>query len=223
MNSRIVVTADGSRTLTADETGSEIYHSRHGALQESLYVFVQQGLQPLLSPNEQTPPVIRLLEVGFGTGLNAMLALQWAQANHRSIEYVGLEPNRLPAEILQELEYPKLLSLPEEAYATLHKDSLLDTDHFHARIESVGVEDFEGAVGSFDLCWFDAFSPRYQATLWTEDVFRKLFQLLTPGGRLVTYSAKGDVQRALKATGFDIEKLPGPPGKREMLRATRPV
>lgn len=222
MNSRIVVTADGSRTLTADESGSEIYHSRHGALQESRYVFVQQGLDALPPAGEILQP-IRLLEVGFGTGLNALLALQWAQVRKRPIEYVGLEPHRLPAELLAELEYPQLLAVSEEAFTQLHRDSRLELPPFSARIESVGIEEYQPAEAGFNLCWFDAFSPRYQAILWTESVFQKLFDLLAPGGRLVTYSAKGDVQRALKATGFDLEKLPGPPGKREMLRATRPA
>jgi len=223
MNSRIVVTADGSRTLTADESGSEIYHSRHGALQESRYVFIQQGLDALPPSGGEAPQPIRLLEVGFGTGLNALLALQWAQTHSRPLHYVGLEPHRLPAELLAELEYPQLLAVSEEAFTQLHRDSRLDLPSFSARIESVGIEEYHPEEVGFHLCWFDAFSPRYQAVLWTEAVFKQLFDLLAPGGRLVTYSAKGDVQRALKATGFDLEKLPGPPGKREMLRATRPA
>lgn len=223
MNSRIVVTADGSRTLTADETGSEIYHSRHGALQESRYVFIQQGLDALPPAQSENPQPIRLLEVGFGTGLNALLALQWAQVHNRAVAYVGLEPHRLPSELLAELEYPQLLSVSEEAFTQLHHESQLELPPFSAHIESVGIEDYQPSQAAFNLCWFDAFSPRYQAILWTEAVFQKLFDLLAPGGRLVTYSAKGDVQRALKATGFDLEKLPGPPGKREMIRATRPA
>ena len=224
MNSRIVVTADGSRTLTADETGTEIYHSRHGALHESLYVFVQQGLDLFSAPltNGLGRPV-RLLEVGFGTGLNALLALQWAQKNQHDVSYVGIERHRLPADLLAELDYPKLLSLPEDHFIGLHVNSRLSVPNFDARIETIDVQAYDKDHHVYDLIWFDAFSPRFQPDMWTEPIFKKVYELLAPGGKMVTYSAKGEVQRMLKSLGFDLEKLPGPPGKREMLRATRPA
>ncbi len=221
MNSRIVVTADGSKTLTADEAGTEIYHSRHGALAESRYVFIQQGLQIFL--DHAGPASIRLLEVGFGTGLNAMLGMQWAQAHQIPVDYTGLEPNRLSIDLLMALDYPPLLQVPEADFYNLHALSRLEVPCFEATVVTAALESYQGQPGTFDLVWFDAFSPRFQAQIWSAEVFQQLFELLRPGGKLVTYSAKGDVQRALKATGFSLEKLPGPPGKREMLRATRPA
>jgi tRNA U34 5-methylaminomethyl-2-thiouridine-forming methyltransferase MnmC len=219
MDIKIVLTADGSKTLTADESGTEIFHSRHGALQESIYVFIQHGLDTY----KETAKPVRVLEVGFGTGLNALLGMQWAKKNQVNVQYVGLEPNRIGLDIITELNYPELLKVTTSDFQDLHTHSKIETPAFVGTVEDIGIEYFEPKGTDFDLCWYDAFSPRYQPQLWTADIFEKVHNLLAPGGKLVTYSAKGDVQRALKATGFLVEKLPGPPGKREMLRATKPV
>jgi len=222
MNFKVVVTADGSRTLSADDTGSEIYHSRHGALQESRYVFIRQGLDFFGSQAPKADPLF-ILEIGFGTGLNAILAMQWAQLHKYDVRYVGLEPNRVEINLLHELDYPTLLDVSKHDFVDLHTENGLSRPFFEAKIITNKLEDYSLPQPVFDLCWFDAFSPRFQPDIWQEENFKKVYELLKPGGRMVTYSAKGEVQRALKSTGFTVEKLPGPPGKREMLRATRPA
>ena len=223
MNARVVITADGSRTLTADAMGAEIFHSRHGALAESMYVFVGMGLDLFKQPKEESPDApVRLFEVGFGTGLNALVAMQWAQTHQRPVFYLGLEPNRLPVELLAELNYPELLSVAKEHFLSMHRESYLTVPYFEARIETVRVEAYDKDDHQYDLCWFDAFSPRFDPDIWAEPVFQKIFDMLAPGGILVTYSAKGEVQRMLRGIGYELEKLQGPPGKREMIRARKP-
>jgi tRNA U34 5-methylaminomethyl-2-thiouridine-forming methyltransferase MnmC len=219
MKLTLLTTADGSKTLTADEAGTEIYHSRHGALQESKYVFIQQGLEHVASLAGQVP--IKILEVGFGTGLNALLGLAWATQAQKAVQYVGLEPHPIPLPLAEALGYSALTETDEADFVALHQTRRLEKPNFSAEVLPVSVEHYDPKQALADLCWFDAFSPRYQPEMWTEAIFTALHDALKPGGILVTYSAKGDVQRALKSSGFTVEKLPGPPGKREMLRATR--
>ena len=170
---------------------------------------------------------IRILEVGFGTGLNAWLSLREAMKNGLSIHYTALEKYPvLPAEI-QELNYTELLpDDPINLFAQLHhadwEQSMeifnIQNASFHLHKKQTDLKNFE-ASEEFDLVYFDAFAPSAQPDLWTEDIFKSMFHALKMGGLLVTYCVKGDVRRAMKATGFEMEKIPGPPGKREMARA----
>ena len=222
MNIEIKQTKDGSYTLFVPEL-NEHYHSVHGALQESEHVFIKMGLLPALEKYD----TINLLEVGFGTGLNAILTLPYALAGDATILYDTLEKYPLSQDVIQGLHAeqfllnPELLdyfykmhllpwNTPQELAAgfTLHK--------LHATLE-----DYPLPQEHYNLIYFDAFAPEKQPELWSEEIFRKLYAAMAPGGALVTYCAKGSFKRALKAAGFTVEALPGPPGKREMVRAIK--
>jgi tRNA U34 5-methylaminomethyl-2-thiouridine-forming methyltransferase MnmC len=217
----ILLTADGSPTLYLSRF-DETYHSRHGAVQESRHVFIEAGLQKVM----ETFKAINILEIGFGTGLNALLS--YAETIKRTdiqIEYTGLEP--FPIDIDLAMMY--LRSLPEnlqdyaEAYQCMHQQTEGKTNlgsRFTLEREKRGLEANE--VGEkYQLVYHDAFAPRVQPELWTEQTFRLIASQMVTGGVWVSYCAKGAVRRALTAAGFQCERLPGPPGKREMLRATK--
>lgn len=221
-NSILQTTADGSHTLFVPEL-NEHYHSVNGALQESELVFIQNGLYHL----PQCLKEINLLEVGFGTGLNALLTVLEAKKQRRKINYIAIEPEPVEAELIEKLNYPALIEGTEAVgyFRKLHAagwvyPSFL-SDYFiiskiQAKLEEVVLKDEQ-----FHLVYFDAFGPDVQPELWTEHVFSQINKCMKPEGVLVTYSCKGTVKRALKAAGFSIEKLPGPSGKREVLRAVK--
>ncbi len=208
------ITADGSPTLYRVDL-DEPYHSIHGARQESMHVFIEMGLKPTLSRLN----TIRILEMGFGTGLNALLTEEHAPSGTHSIEYCGLETVPLKEEVWQSLDYGRptvfnqLHSAPWGEMTTIREG-------FRLQKQEVSFQEFK-SVDEFDLIYWDAFGPNTQAELWTLDIFEKCFSLMNEGGMLVTYCAKGAVRRAMQAAGFEVERLPGPPGKREMLRATK--
>lgn len=215
----IEISGDGSTTLRVQEW-DEPYHSRHGAIQESQHVFIEQGLRHL----NKDP--LRILEMGLGTGLNALLTYLFAQMNNRNIEYMGVEAFPLRKEEWKQLNYLEQLGVPEaqEFWSALHtaaNDSWVELSEFFS-LKKVLI-DFRDIKDDtlFDLVYYDAFGPRVQPELWTTEIFQKMFGLMKPGGLLVTYCAKGDVRRSMTEVGFTVERIPGPPGKREMLRATR--
>lgn len=216
----LIVTADGSHSLMMDDK-EESYHSRHGALTESLHVFIETGLKYLPQKNVGE---IRILEVGFGTGLNCLLTYRETKGKV-PVYYVALEPFPLKAEIYEKLNYPELIG---EGYREiLLKMHLVEageevalSDRFILQKVKTGLKEFR-TDKKFDLVYFDAFAPQHEPLLWTEEVFRHVYDLMNAGGILVTYCAKGDVRRAMKAAGFKVEKLVGPPGKREMTRGER--
>ena len=220
LTNSLIVTADGSHTLLADAQGTEIYHSRYGALQESEHVFIRNGLNLLAG----APGKVRLLEVGFGTGLNALLAYRWTEQNHTHIEYTGLEPNPIPGDIVHLLNYPQLMGVEpinlERFHQAPSQQRISFWDYFSFKWRSESLENADLEEDYFDIIFFDAFSPRYQPDVWSVENFEKLHHALKPNGLLVTYCAKSELQRTLKQVGFDVSKLPGPPGKREMIRAT---
>lgn len=217
-----VRTGDGSFTLFVPDL-QEHYHSTHGALAESQHVYVDSGLMALVP----CPKRIKILEVGLGTGLNALLSLRAVKRFFPlGADYVGLEPFRLSAEIMDNMAYP-LLCEDDDELAMMGSLAKLPAgkecpikDEFSLCIEEVGLEAY-ALTPTFDLIYFDAFAPVVQPELWEEAVFVRLFDALLPGGILVTYCAQGKFKRALKSAGFMVESLPGPKGKREITRARK--
>lgn len=223
MQRRLIITEDGSHTLRVDGL-NEHYHSTYGAISESLHVFIEAGLRRKL---EEQLPKLHILEIGFGTGLNALLTLLDEGIRGCEIEYTGLEACPLEADLWQGLNYPDLIKDKRagELFAKLHaaewETQLEIVPGFTLKKTEQKLEDYQHTGNMVDLIYFDAFGPDVQPDLWTEGIFEKIAGLTSSGGNLVTYSCKGSVKRALKAAGFEIEKIPGPKGKREMLRGVR--
>jgi len=219
----IITTADGSKTIQIEEW-NEQYHSIHGAIQEAQHVFIKHGLHYCIE--NITPKTLSILEIGFGTGLNAFLTLLKAEGLKQPIVYTGIEAYPVSTEEINQLNYVEQLGAEDhqKAFETMHQSPwevpISITPTFQLTKLKKDFKDIN-TTDEFDLVYFDAFGPRVQPHLWTEDIFKLMFQALKPNGVLVTYSAKGDVRRAMQAVGFKIEKLPGPPGKREMLRASK--
>jgi len=217
----VITTSDGSTSIHLPEW-NEQYHSKHGAVQEARHVFIQHGL------NLFTDRPIALLEMGFGTGLNAFITLLEANKRNLSVAYTGVEAYPVDLEELRALNFVSVLQAEKYAahFEHMHRcdwESFVDiSSYFTLRKQQQFFQKFS-AVDEFDLIYFDAFGARVQPDLWEEAIFQKMFQALKDGGVLVTYSAKGSVRRALQAVGLEVERLPGPPGKREMLRATKPI
>ena len=215
-----VFTSDGSHTLFNPRTG-EHYHSTFGAVTESEHIFIHAGLDALAVELKQ----IRILEIGLGTGLNALLALRWAEKYNKPIDYFAVEAFPLGQQVLSKLNYAEILNIDSEMFAAIHRaknKKVQLSNYFTMSFEQITLQDVVFPTAYFDLVFFDAFSPEVQAEMWTEECFMKIAQSMKRGGVLTTYSCKGTVKRALKAAGFQIEKLPGPPGKREFLRAVKP-
>lgn len=222
MKRSIITTADGSKTIQIEDW-NEQYHSIHGALQEAKHVYIENGLQEFLQrhPNQKH---INILEIGFGTGLNAMLSAEDELALQKSILYHGIEAYPVSSDELQALNYSSLLALKSEIFDQLHsaswnKESQI-TKHFVLKKRQEFFADLKDA-NIFDIVYFDAFGPRVQPDLWTLSIFKIIHTAMRFGGVLVTYSAKGSVRRAMQEVGFEVERLAGPPGKREMLRASK--
>ncbi|MGY8825547.1 MAG: tRNA (5-methylaminomethyl-2-thiouridine)(34)-methyltransferase MnmD [Candidatus Latescibacterota bacterium] len=216
----IITTADGSHTL-ASPYADEHYHSKHGALQEGRHVFIQHGVAAL-APRSRSE--IRILEMGFGTGLNALLTWRYGQEQQRRIFYASIEAQPVPAEVVRMLNYEALVPGAKEIFTQLHRapwDKAIElTELFclqkrHAMLEKIELEPH------FDIVYYDAFGPSCQPELWTPSIFAKLYASLVNGGFLVTYCAKGQVKRDLRSVGFEVIGLPGPPGKREITKAIK--
>jgi tRNA U34 5-methylaminomethyl-2-thiouridine-forming methyltransferase MnmC len=214
-------TADGSFTLRSAQLGEQ-YHSVHGAVQESRHVFLEAGLFAT-SRSE-----VDVLEVGLGTGLNALLTALETRAGDRIVRYTALEPFPLEHTAIAALDHPALCGHPEEraafeAFMTAAPGTCTTVHpRFGFRQLPLSVLELD-LEDTFDLVYYDAFGPATQPELWTAEAFRRVARAMRPGAILVTYCAKGDVRRAMLAEGLTTERLPGPPGKREMLRATRPL
>lgn len=208
-----VSTGDGTATLFVPSL-NEHYHSIHGAVRESLHVFIHAGLQ------EVNKDEIQILEVGFGTGLNALLTLSLTQ---KPIIYHAIEFHPLSNEIIQGLNYAEN-DHDQSMWNLIHEVPWEDEYKINElfRIKKIQVDLLLfNSNEKYDLIYFDAFGPNVQPELWTKEIFKKMFDLLNPNGILVTYSAKGELKRNLKECGFEVETLPGPPGKREMTRGRR--
>jgi tRNA U34 5-methylaminomethyl-2-thiouridine-forming methyltransferase MnmC len=212
-----VITKDGSHTLFNERTG-EHYHSVFGAIQESEHIFIRAGLGGYQHREKE----LQILEIGFGTGLNALLSLKWAEKQKQPVRYLGIEAFPLSEKILKTLNYTEVTGQPQALFLKMHNATVEQqiSPFFSLQVIHKKFQDFQPDTNRFHVLFFDAFSPDNQPEMWTQEGFKKLFHSLVHGGILVTYSCKGSVKRALKAAGFQLEKLPGPPGKREFLRAT---
>lgn len=221
MELKVVITGDGSSTIYVPDL-NEHFHSVHGAVQESMHVFIRHGLLtvPWLTGT------LRVLEMGFGTGLNALLTFYATGSLKTNVEYQAIDALPLKKEVIKQLNYPDVLDYEgiSEFFLQLHnapwgKRTRMDHRFFltklNARVQDVILDGF------FDLVYYDAFSPDVQPECWDQEIFTGIFNHMANGGVLVTYSAKGAVRRSLQQAGFRVERLPGPPGKREMIRAEK--
>ncbi|MFC5046483.1 tRNA (5-methylaminomethyl-2-thiouridine)(34)-methyltransferase MnmD [Aquimarina hainanensis] len=219
----IIITGDGSVTIHLPEI-NEQYHSKHGAINEAKHVFIKSGLQYIWEKEKKEETAI--LEIGFGTGLNAFITFLESKKSGKAIQYVGIEAYPVLMDEIEKLNYAQQLeALHEQAtFMSLHeceweKEKKV-SDTFSLTKKQMLFGDIKD-VASYDLIYFDAFGARVQPELWTVQIFEIMFAALRDGGVLVTYAAKGSVRRAMEEVGFSVERLPGPPGKREMLRAVK--
>ncbi|MGB3547685.1 MAG: tRNA (5-methylaminomethyl-2-thiouridine)(34)-methyltransferase MnmD [Saprospiraceae bacterium] len=220
----LLPTQDGSHTLISDRYGIP-YHSRYGAVQESRHVFIKMGLYDLLL---RQPPEVRILELGFGTGLNAFLTL--LEADRRPelpVFFTSLEDHPVSEETARQLNYCKQLAVTDRQtdFLDLHRapwdEQTATSPNFTLHKIAGSYLELDLPADRFDLVYYDAFAPVTQPELWTPPALARAYRALAPGGALVTYCAKGQVKRNLKSIGFKVEGVEGPPGKREMIRAVR--
>ncbi len=223
MKREIIKTADGSTTIFLPEW-NEHYHSKHGAIQEAQHVFIKMGLDYLVEKRSLKKPAI--MEIGFGTGLNALITVLEAENRSLEVDYTGVEAYPVSKEEVTALNYPSAFPNKKavDYFTALHRAAWGEKEDITPFFKLTKKQQYFDEVQEkdcYDLIYFDAFGPRVQPDLWTEDIFSKMFAALREEGVLVTYSAKGSVRRAMQAVGFVVERLPGPPGKREMLRAVK--
>ncbi len=226
MKREVVITVDGSSTIHLPDW-DEQYHSKHGAIQEAYHVFIKHGLHYFCNSEEsKNTSEVCILEIGFGTGLNAFISLLEAEKRSVIINYNGVEAYPVAAEEIIQLNYPKELKVNNKTYLfrKLHdipwNENHQISSNFYLKKHNIFFSEIT-ETNRYNLIYFDAFGARVQPELWTEVIFKKMFNALKINGVLVTYSAKGSVRRAMETVGFKVERLPGPPGKREMLRATK--
>ena len=214
----IVKTSDGSSTLFVPEL-NEHYHSVHGAIQESEYIFIKCGL------NFSKADPARIFEVGFGTGLNAFLTAIDASSQNRKIIYTSIEKYPLPDSLVNELNYKSFF--PRELAYLFDRIQKGKWNIEQEISNNFTLNKIEGDItkqeirGYYDLIFFDAFGPDKQPEMWTDEIFKKIAEITVPKGVLLTYSVKGEVKRKLRKYGFKVNRLPGPPGKHQIIRAVK--
>ncbi len=214
-NEKIITTGDGSHSILSPVYGEQ-YHSTFGAIQESMHIFIKAGFKKAAEHKKR----LNILEMGTGTGLN--LILTFKHQNDATINYTGIEAFPPSGETLKRLNYPEKLQLREDILLKIYRDNSGNLNKsFKYNILISTLQEADLPQNLFDVVYFDAFSPEIQPELWGREIFQKISDSMVSGGILTTYSSKGIVKRALKASGFDVEKLPGPPGKREFLRAVK--
>lgn len=227
MKREILITSDGSTTIYLPDWGEQ-YHSKHGAIQEAYHVFIKSGFELFcdVDQNKNTQESMAILEIGFGTGLNTFITFLEGIKYQKTIEYVGVEAYPVLADEVLKLNF--VSELKATAYQTyFNKMHIVSWDEKHSISKDFTLtkrkQFFEEIIdeNTFDLIYFDAFGAEHQPELWTESIFLKMYRALKKGGVLVTYCAKGSVRRAMQTVGFTVERLAGPPGKREMLRAIK--
>ena len=219
MKREIIITDDGSTTIRIPEW-DENYHSTHGAIQEAKHVFIKNGLDLF-----QKQDSISILEIGFGTGLNAFITFL-ETVNKEKVNYVGVEAYPISSEEIAQMNYVAELQATQYQ-AVFDKMHSCDwesqqniTDNFILTKRKQFFQDIDDKE-QYDLIYFDAFGFPLQPELWSEAIFKKMYEALLPKGTLVTYACRSSIKNAMLSVGFSIEKLPGAPGKREMLRATK--
>jgi len=219
MKREIRHTADGSATIYLPDL-DENYHSNHGAIQEARHVFLKYGIETL---NQDQ---ITVFEMGFGTGLNALLTYQFGLENNKQIHYLGIEAYPVEKELIDSLNYLQIIG---EEYASIFQQMHVSdwdkdvelSERFTLKKIHQKIENYSPEKASVDIIYFDAFGPRAQSEMWEMSVLEKMNQMLRPNGILVTYCAMGQFKRDLKSLGFVVEGKPGPPGKREMTVAIK--
>lgn len=220
---QFLITEDGSHTIYVPEL-DETYHSTHGAIQESNYVFIEQGLKYIAESGSTGK--IRIFELGFGTGLNALLSALYAKRHKISMKYESIEAFPLTTEEIEKLNYPSQLDEPTSAalFQKIHSSTWGKWNDispgFQLHKINLKLQDYK-VKEHFDLCFYDAFAPSKQPEIWMSEILEKMYALLSTNGVLVTYCAKGQLKRDLKSIGFEVETLTGPPGKFEMVRAIK--
>ena len=222
MQTQIITTEDGSHSLFVPHL-DEHYHSTHGAIQESHHVYICAGFGSCTNEH------INVLEVGFGTGLNAFLTLLKAEERNATVNYTSLELYPLEMEIVQQLNYTKHLTDKAKAqlFLTMHSaawdEPIRITPNFSLHKIEIDFSNPHNLKTStlFDVIYFDAFGPDKQPEMWSQQAFDKLYALCNTDAVITTYCAKGKVRRMLQSAGFTVERLPGPPGKREILRGVK--
>lgn len=222
LNAQLITTEDGSHSLFVPHL-DEHYHSTHGAIQESRHVYIHTGFDACELQQ------INVLEIGFGTGLNTFLSLLQAESSNKQVHYTSLELYPIEADSAKQLNYPQQLTeeAKEPLFMALHQapwnEAIEITPSF---ILNKIKTDFSNpdnlnTTTLFDVIYFDAFAPEKQPEMWSQPIFDKLFSLCNPNAIITTYCAKGVVRRMLQSAGFTVERLPGPPGKREILRGRK--
>lgn len=229
MKREIIQTKDGSTTIHLPEW-NESYHSKHGAIQEAYHVFIKNGLSLFDVPEplriDEAKP-IAVLEIGFGTGLNCFVTYIKSKINKQLIDYVGVEAYPVEMDEAMQMNYPKEISGSDAAiFKKMHECSWEQqhalSDTFALTKRKQFFQEIQD-VAAFDLIYFDAFGFRVQPELWSESIFANMFKVLKPNGILVTYACRTSIKNVMLSAGFSVEKLPGAPGKREMLRATKAI
>ena len=222
---RLILTEDGSHSIYVPGL-NETYHSFHGAIQESGYVFIKRGLEYFAG--NQNRSLIKVLEVGLGTGLNALLTAQWAEEMQKKVEMTSLEAYPVPKGLVDVLNYPGKISSKHapgwfrKIHHSLWDEAVEIHDLFVLNKVMAKLETYPLPFQEFDVVFFDAFAPNKQAELWDLSVLDKVYQSQNYPSVFVTYCAKGQLKRDLRSLGYQVETLPGPPGKKEMVRAIKP-
>jgi tRNA U34 5-methylaminomethyl-2-thiouridine-forming methyltransferase MnmC len=216
----ILITEDGSTTIHLPEW-NENYHSKHGAIQEAKHVFIKNGLSLFENKN------VSILEIGFGTGLNAFITFLEAKKMNQTIDYVGVEAYPVATEEVLQMNYVSALNAEPQSgiFKKIHEsnweEKLILDNNFSLTKRKQFFDEIDDE-NSYDLIYFDAFGYRVQPELWSTEIFQKMYNSLKSNSYLVTYAARGVVKRSMIEVGFKVEKLEGPPGKREMFRAYKP-
>lgn len=222
---KLITTSDGSHSVFSEKFNAD-YHSKHGAIQESQHVFIKSGLLYFLQNNQ--PQKLKIFEMGFGTGLNAFLSFLQMHDSNEIVEYTAVEAFPLFEDVYTSLNYAELLDAVKHKsdFVEMHKcewngfcniSSKFALKKMKATLQTLNHDQ------KYHIVFYDAFAHSSQPELWEAEIFAQLFNTMEAGGILVTYSAKGQVRRNLQAAGFQVERIQGPPGKREMLRAIKPL
>jgi tRNA U34 5-methylaminomethyl-2-thiouridine-forming methyltransferase MnmC len=218
---QIITTGDGSHSLL-NTTLNETYHSVHGALRESLHVFIKHGLEYFVNNNQSKN--ISIFEVGFGTGLNALLTAQFAHDKNIHVDYTSIEAFPLHSDVISKLNYaqsPEQKELFEKIHGAEWEKSISISTGFSIHKVKTTLQLIDLSPFAFDVVFFDAFAPSKQPEMWEISVLQKIYNAVKSPGVFVTYCAKGQLKRDLKNLGFEVQTLGGPPGKKEMVRALK--